>query len=172
MKQQWSCGKTSEHKPKDRLQSAGPKRHLPCFLLLHLFSLIIWIEGNPAYVLVLLTEDLPVVLIYIYNFFFSDAFVRQRHFPPCFLLSGRIKRSSEETSSPVRETVIGLRPQVHLWGGATRRSRWVNSTPPPSLLFYFFLIFFNRVSLVFIFFHCFSSAVAFSNYSRTFFYNN
>lgn len=78
--------------------------------------------------------------IYIYIIiFFSDAFVRQRHFPPCFLLSGRIKRSGEETSSPVRETVIGLRPQVHLWGGATRRSRWVNSVPPLFFVCFFFI---------------------------------
>lgn len=172
MKQQWSCGKTSEHKPKDRLQSTGPKRHLPCFLLLHLFSLIVWIEGNPAYVLVLLTEDLPVVLIYINIFFFSVT-------PSCnsdtFLLVSSFPVGSSEAAKKFQ--VQSVRP----WSGfglrciseAERRGGpggWIQ--PPPPLLFYFFLKKFNRVPLVSIFFHCFSCAVAFSNYSRTFFYNN
>lgn len=40
------------------------------------------------------------------------------------LLSSRLLSSG---SGQVRGTVIGLRPQVCHWGGATRESRWVNS---------------------------------------------
>lgn len=172
MKQQWSCGKTSEHKPKDRLQSTGPKRHLPCFLLLHLFSLIIWIEGNPAYVLVLLTEDLPVVLIYINIIFFQwrlrATATLSSLFPP--FRSDQAKQRRNFKSSPWD------RDRASASGASLRRSdaevQVGEFNPPPPLLFYFFLKNFNRVPLVSIFFHCFSSAVAFSNYSRTFFYNN
>lgn len=107
--------------------------------------------------------------IYIYIFFFSVT-------PSCdsdtFLLVSSFPVGSSEAAKKLQ--VQSVRP----WSGfglrciseAERRGGPGGWFQPP-LLFYFFP-FFNRVPLMSIFFHCFSSAVAFSNYSRTFFYNN
>lgn len=64
----------------------------------------------------------------LFLFFFSDASVQcdSGTFPSRLLPPGSEQAQRRANSSPVREPVIGLRPQVHLWGGATRKSRWVN----------------------------------------------
>lgn len=107
--------------------------------------------------------------IYIYFFFqwrLRATATLSSLFPP--FRSDQAKQRRNFKSSPWD------RDRASASGASLRRSdaevQVGEFNPPP--LFYFFLIFFNRVSLVFIFFHCFSSAVAFSNYSRTFFYNN
>ena len=47
-----------------------------------------------------------------------------RVFPPS--LPGRNNQRSGNRLHFSPRKVIGLRPQEHLWGGATRKSRWVN----------------------------------------------
>lgn len=90
---------------------------------------------------------------YNFSFVFSDAFVQcdSGTFPSRLLPPGSKQAQRQTNSTQVRETVIGLRPQVYLWGGATRRGSpgwWTSSSSSiscllllSSLLLYFKSIF-------------------------------